>query len=139
MNSRLLSAALALLMAGCDIPGLGPDPRIAMREADGKAIGAACRHALRGIEDCYGLNEKALKTSVFEGWKEMDQYMRENKIEGITPKAAKAQETEEVGIGDKKPKSPVKDKTASETRARPEIALASQRPAEKSDAKPGAH
>jgi hypothetical protein len=26
-----------------------------------KAIGSACRHALRGIEDCYTLNEKALQ------------------------------------------------------------------------------
>ena len=38
--------------------------------------------ALRGIEDCYRLNERVSKTAIFEGWKEMDQYMRENKIEG---------------------------------------------------------
>lgn len=74
--------ATALLLAGCDLLGLGPDPRIAQRDADGRAIGAACRHAMRGIEDCYRLNERAPKTAVFEGWKEMDQYMRENKIEG---------------------------------------------------------
>lgn len=74
--------AIALLLAGCDLLGLGPDPRIAQREADGRAIGAACRHAMRGIEDCYRLNERAPKTAIFEGWKEMDQYMRENKIEG---------------------------------------------------------
>lgn len=129
---------LALLLAGCEIPGLGPDPRIALREADGKAIGAACRHALRGIEDCYGQNEKALKTSVFEGWKEMDQYMRENKIEGIAPKEAKAQEPDEVVLEDKKAKPTVKEKTASETKAKPEIAMASQRPVEKTAAKSGA-
>ena len=130
---------LALLLAGCEIPGLGPDPRIALREADGKAIGAACRHALRGIEDCYGQNEKALKTSVFEGWKEMDQYMRENKIEGIAPKEAKAQEPDEVVLEDKKSKPAVKEKTTAETKARPELAMASQRPAEKTAAKPGTH
>ena len=78
----LLIPALALLLAACDIPGLGPDPRIAMREAEGKAIGGACRYATRGIEECYQLNPKALKTAVFDGWREMDQYMRENKIEG---------------------------------------------------------
>jgi hypothetical protein len=82
MNPRLLIACSALLLAACDIPGLGPDPRIAMREAEGKAIGGACRYAVRGIEECYELNPKALKTAVFEGWREMDQYMRENKIEG---------------------------------------------------------
>ena len=110
MNARLLIATSALLLAGCEIPGLGPDPRIAQREADGKAIGGACRHALRGIEDCYALNEKALKTAVFEGWKEMDQYMRENKIEGIPPKDAKAQPEEEVIVEDKKGKPATKER-----------------------------
>lgn len=78
----LLTITFALLLAACDIPGLGPDPRIAQREADGKAVGGGCRYALRGIEECYQLNPKAPKTAVFEGWKEMDQYMRENKLEG---------------------------------------------------------
>lgn len=96
MNTRLLLPTLALLLAGCDIPGLGPDPRMALREADGKAIGGACRHALRGIEDCYYLNEKALKTAVFEGWREMDQYMRDNKIEGQAPAVAKEETAEKA-------------------------------------------
>jgi hypothetical protein len=83
MSARLLLVlATTLLIAGCDQLGLGPDPRIAQREADARAIGAACRHAMRGIEDCYRLNERVSKTAIFEGWKEMDQYMRENKIEG---------------------------------------------------------
>jgi len=110
MNARLVIVCVALLLAACDIPGLGPDPRIAQREADGKAIGAACRHALRGIEDCYSLNERASKTAVFEGWKEMDQYMRENKIEGIPPKQAGAHEAEEVVVDDKKTQSVAKDR-----------------------------
>jgi len=107
MNHRLLIVSITLLLAACEIPGLGPDPRIAQREADGKAIGGACRHALRGIEDCYKLNEKALKTAVFEGWKEMDLYMRENKIEGIAPKdvAAPQDAVEEIIVDDKKSKS----------------------------------
>ena len=142
MKIRLLSVALALLLAGCEIPGLGPDPRIAQREADGKAIGAACRHALRGIEDCYALNEKAAKTSIFEGWKEMDQYMRENKIEGIAPKEtreAKVQGPEEIVVEDKKPKAPAKEKTSETTKPKPEMAVASSRPVEKTVAKSAAH
>lgn len=69
-------------LAGCDIPylNLGDSPE--KREADGKAIGGACRHALRGIEDCYNLNPAAHRPAVFAGWKEMDQYMRDNAIEG---------------------------------------------------------
>lgn len=70
------------LLAGCDIPGLGPDPRAAAKEEDAKAVGGACRLALRGLEDCFTLNPKASKGQIFAGWKEMDAYMRENKIEG---------------------------------------------------------
>lgn len=81
----LLISLLALLLAACDIPGLGPDPRVAQREAEGKAIGGACRYAVRGIEECYQLNPKAPKTAIFDGWREMDQYMRENKLEGQPP------------------------------------------------------
>ncbi|MGE8376554.1 MAG: hypothetical protein ACN6N5_14580 [Diaphorobacter nitroreducens] len=80
-RAALIAAAL-LPLAGCVIPGMGPDPRVAQREAEAKAIGGACRHALRGLEDCFTLNPKAPKAQVFAGWKDMDLYMRENKIEG---------------------------------------------------------
>lgn len=139
MKFLLLPVALTLLLAGCEIPGLGPDPRIAQREADGKAIGGACRHALRGIEDCYGLNEKAIKTAVFEGWKEMDQYMRENKIEGIAPKEAKAQETEEVVLEEKRPRNAGTDKMIAETRPKTDAVIASKKPVEKTVAKAAPH
>ncbi|GDY35523.1 MULTISPECIES: hypothetical protein [unclassified Acidovorax] len=92
---RLTVLAGLLLLAGCDkIPGLGPDPRVAQRDAEAKAIGGACRHALRGLEDCYTLNPKAAKASVFAGWKEMDAYMRENKIEGTPSVLTKAEKPE---------------------------------------------
>lgn len=85
MNPRLLIVSAALLLAACDIPGLGPDPRIAQREAEGKAIGGGCRYAMRGIEECYRLYPKSPKTAIFDGWREMDIYMRENKLEGQPP------------------------------------------------------
>jgi hypothetical protein len=56
-----------------------------------RCIGGACRHALRGLEDCYVLNPKAAKASVFAGWKDMDAYMRENKIEGTPSVLGKAE------------------------------------------------
>ncbi len=100
----LLIPVLALLLAACDIPGLGPDPRIAQREAEARAIGGACRYALRGIEECYQLNPKALKTAVFDGWREMDQYMRDNKLEGQpTPEAKEAAEAQKPAAAEKKP------------------------------------
>ena len=90
MISRLPPLALLLLLAGCnEVTALLADPRVAQREADAKAIGGACRFGLRSIEDCYMLNEKASKSAVFTGWKDMDQYMRENKVEGIPAKIEK--------------------------------------------------
>ncbi len=112
MTLRLfIITAVALLLAGCDIPGLGPDPRIAQREAEAKAIGGACRHGLRSIEDCYSLNPKASKADMFTGWKDMDQYMRENKIEGVRAMVGKEGPVEEV-ISEDKPKIDAKEKAA---------------------------
>ena len=95
-----LALLLPLLLGACDIPGLGPDPRIAQREEEAKAIGGACRYALRGIEDCYAVNEKASKAAVFAGWKDMDGYMRDNKIEGIAPNSAAASTQPTVAASD---------------------------------------
>ena len=92
-RAALIAAAL-LPLAGCEIPGMGPDPRVAQREAEAKAIGGACRHALRGLEDCFTLNPKAPKAQVFAGWKDMDLYMRENKIEGTPSVLTKAEKPE---------------------------------------------
>lgn len=78
--------ALVGLLAGCEMLGI-PDPakEAAAKEAEGKAVGSACRHAMRAIEDCYTLNPKAQKSAVYTGWREMDEYMRENKLEGVAP------------------------------------------------------
>ena len=62
-----LLAALPLL-ASCDLLGIESGEAVAARnEAEGKAIGSACRHAMRAIEDCYTLNPKAVKASVYTG------------------------------------------------------------------------
>jgi hypothetical protein len=107
-----------LLLAGCmeEINKLLEDPKAVQREADAKATGSACRFGLRSIEDCYVLNPKASKSAIFAGWKEMDQYMRENKVEGVPakievplPSAAPSTPKEEEVI-DEKP--PAKDKKA---------------------------
>ncbi|WP_375134442.1 hypothetical protein [Roseateles aquatilis] len=87
----LMAALLgcAALLAGCDQLGIEDPAKVAAaKEADGKAIGGACRNALRAIEDCYALNPKAQKAAVYEGWREMDEYMRENKLEGTRPQVA---------------------------------------------------
>lgn len=89
MRSRLLLLLLlptALGLAGCDMLGIESATVMAeKRSAEGKAVGAACRHAGRAIEDCYTLNKKADKAAIYAGWREMDDYMRENKLEPVLP------------------------------------------------------
>jgi hypothetical protein len=93
--ASLLIFTICLGLSGCDLESLLADPKVAQREAEGKAIGGSCRQGLRAIEDCFAMNERASKAAIFSGWKEMDQYMRDNKIEGVEPKGvapAKAQD-----------------------------------------------
>ena len=79
----------ALLLTGCERLGIEDPAKVAaVREAESRAVGAACRHAGRAIEDCYALNGKAQKAAVFAGWKEMNDYMRENKIDAVVPQLA---------------------------------------------------
>lgn len=78
----ILSAAA--LLSGCEALGIESATQVnAKKDAEGKAIGSACRHAVRSIEDCFGSYPRAGKAAVFAGWKEMDEYMRENSIVGM--------------------------------------------------------
>jgi len=90
---QTLLLAAALLVAGCDMLGIESTQAVAeRREADGKAVGGACRHAGRALEDCYALNRKADRAAVFAGWREMNDYMRENKIDTVVPQLGAATE-----------------------------------------------
>jgi hypothetical protein len=86
MKPLLLVLLLLPLVAGCDAIqqklGIQDPARLA---AEGKAIGSACRHAGRGLEDCYKLNPKVPKAAVFDGWKEMNEYMLKNNMEAVAP------------------------------------------------------
>ena len=92
MRRTLLSSlvlVVAALASGCDMLGIeSPEKLAAAREADGKAIGGACRHAGRAIEDCFAMYRKADRSAVFAGWRDMNDYMRENKIEPVPPQLA---------------------------------------------------
>ncbi len=90
-HAFVLSAVL--LASGCDMLGIESAQAVAERkEADGKAVGGACRHAGRALEDCFALNRKADKAAVFAGWREMNDYMRENKIDEVAPQLSAATE-----------------------------------------------
>ena len=60
----LLALTSLMTLAGCDLLGIEGATVVAERKvAEGKAVGAACRHAGRAIEDCYALNKKAEKAA----------------------------------------------------------------------------
>ncbi len=89
-----LIAIVALPLSGCDQLGIeSPEKIAAARTAEGTAIGGACRHAGRAIEDCYTLNKKADKAAIFAGWREMNDYMRENKIDAVASQLDKSAES----------------------------------------------
>lgn len=86
----LLVPACGLLLAGCEQLGIEDPAKIeAAREAEGRAVGGACRHSGRALEDCYKLNAKASKAAIYAGWRDMDAYMRENNI-AVVPSGGSA-------------------------------------------------
>ena len=88
-KSLLFCCLIAAFLAGCDQLGIETPDKVAARvEADGKAIGGACRHAGRALEDCYEINRRASKAAVYAGWRDMDAYMRENNIAVVKPAQA---------------------------------------------------
>nr|WP_207185015.1 hypothetical protein [Rubrivivax gelatinosus] len=106
-------AALPLLVAGCDQLGIESAKAVAeKKDAEGRAIGAACRHAGRAIEDCFGLNKKADKAAVFAGWKDMNDYMRENKLDIVPPQGAATAVAKDAASEDAQDEAPAEDKPA---------------------------
>jgi hypothetical protein len=120
-----IALALSLGLSGCDIiaeavPQLGmegPSKRYEKQMAEAKAIGSACRHAGRAIEDCYTINPTALRAGIFAGWKDMDTYMKDNHIEAQKPLVApeKAPEPPKPPEKKKKKKTPVDSDANTET------------------------
>src|SRR3989344_5174569 len=88
-----------------------PGPGSARRPARGGSQGHR-----RGLQDCYTLNPKAPKASVFAGWKDMDAYMRENKIEGapsVLGKVEKPERTERSSDIETEPRDPAASRNRS--------------------------
>jgi hypothetical protein len=93
-----LPIAALLGLTGCDLLGIESASDVAARrEAEGKAVGGACRQAARSIEECYETNKRADKAAVFTGWREMNDSMRENNLQaqpagaGAAPQVAEAE------------------------------------------------
>ncbi len=87
MRRILLLAFLPILpvaLAGCEQLGIDDPVKVAeKREAEGRAVGSGCRHVGMALQECYDRNRKESKAAIFAGWREMDGYMRENKIDTV--------------------------------------------------------
>ena len=124
MSRRFHPAALllplSLMLGGCDmLGGESPEAVAAHKEAEGKAVGGACRHAGRAIEDCFAMNKRADKSAVFAGWREMNDYMRENKHEPVAPQgAALAEASDKAGKTPTKAEEPEVGASAAKKTAR---------------------
>lgn len=97
LTSVLLAATL---LSACDQIGqqLGldePQRKEAKADAEGKAVGSACRQSGRAIEDCYSIYHWLPKASIFAGWREMNDYMQANNISVIEPKLPPAPSPED--------------------------------------------
>ena len=81
VKTLILLLPLFFMFAGCD----QVLEMVNKQKANGKAIGASCRHSGRSLEDCYRRNAKVAKADIFAGWKEMNEYMQAKKIEEVAP------------------------------------------------------
>ena len=86
----LIAIVLSAGLTGCDMiqQQLGiedPAAKAAKADAEGKAVGGACRQSGRAIEDCYSIYSWLPKSATYEGWRDMDAYMRDNKLETVEP------------------------------------------------------
>lgn len=110
LSRRLLHIAFALPLAACDQIAVLDGTKA--READAFAVGSACRQSGRALEDCFAMYPDSPKAQVFAGWKEMNDYMTQNKIEivapTIPPKGSKTAVPQAEGEAEQSAKTPAK-------------------------------
>ena len=122
-KARLGALTLACLpiLGGCGLKDYFPDPAAQAKKAqdEAAAIGGACRQSGRSLEECFDRQSKVDKAGALKGWREMDEYMRENKLDPQAPKEepkpAKASkgDKQEKGKEDAK-EEPKKDEASDE-------------------------
>ena len=137
-RTLILAPLLALGLTACERLGIEDPAKVAAaKEAEGKAVGAGCRHAGRSLEDCYSQNPKALKAAVFAGWREMNDYMAQNKIEAASPPAAGAATQSDAGRAPAEPAKKGNDAKSADkpsgTEHKPGVASAARKPVEPGD------
>lgn len=132
MKMRICLILAVLGLSACDQLGqkLGledPAKKEAKIEQEAKAVGSACRQSGRAIEDCYSIYSWLPKAGIYTGWREMDEYMRENKLETIAPQlpppegpGSKKKKKAQEAPAEAETKSETKGEAKSDTKAEPE-------------------
>jgi hypothetical protein len=120
MLKRIFLILTILGLNACDQVGqkLGLEDlakKEAKAEQEAKAVGSACRQSGRAIEDCYSIYGWLPKAGIYTGWREMDEYMRENKLETIEPQLPPPE-----GPGNKKKKKAQDSASESDVKAETE-------------------
>lgn len=79
-NSILI--LICVQLSGC-LGGFLPNPEKEKEDIENEAAatGASCRQAGKSLEECFKRNEDLNRKGALRGWKEMDAYMREFKLE----------------------------------------------------------
>ena len=90
MRTALIATLLLIGLSGCDVVKqrmgiVDPAEKAAQSDAEGRAVGGACRQSGRAIEDCYSIYSWLPKAAIYEGWRDLDTYMRDNKLETVEP------------------------------------------------------
>ena len=121
LRASLIAVALSFGLSACDMiqQQMGIENQAAKdarADADGKAVGGACRQSGRAIEDCYSIYSWLPKASIYEGWRDMDAYMRDNKLETVEPQLPPV--AAPVPPGTKKKKAAEATPTESKTTAK---------------------
>lgn len=86
-RSILIAAVATAALGGC-VKGIMPDPEADAKkvEDEAAATGAGCRQSGRSLEACFARNESLNRNGALRGWRDMDEYMRQNKIEAQQPR-----------------------------------------------------
>ena len=136
LRTLLIAGSLLFSLGGCDMiqQKLGleePAAKAARLEAEGQAVGGGCRQSGRAIEDCYSIYSWLPKAAIYGGWRDMDSYMRENKLETVEPQLPPPQPP-----GSRKRRPPpaaeADSETSAATSAGPNAEAATDRPSARS-------
>lgn len=81
--NKLLLLSFCGALSGCLSDYLPPNPKQEQEALllEAVAAGSGCRQVGRSLESCYERNERLPKSGILNGWRDMDDYMRTNKMQ----------------------------------------------------------